>query len=128
VRLDFLAEIFWSSANHEPGDEHCKDYKNNHAVQSRAHAPKYHFTEHDIDQWDHAAQWRKGVMHAVNRATARIRGHRRKKRRVCNSEAHLFAFHVAAGLHSAHCLIRASELGIAPRFSPIRGRYSREKQ
>src|SRR4029077_16573893 len=70
VRLDFLAEIFWSSANHEPGDEHCKDYKNNHAVQSRAHAPKYHFTEHDIDEWDHAAQWRKGVMHAVNRATA----------------------------------------------------------
>ena len=58
--------------------------------------PKIDLAEHDVDQRHQAAERRERVVPAVDRAAARVGGHRREERRVGDAEADFLAFHVAA--------------------------------
>lgn len=51
-----------------------------------------------------------------------------KKHAVGDSEASLFAFHVAARLHTSGCLVCAREQGIPARLRPVRGCHADEKE
>src|SRR5580658_2503555 len=74
VGFDFLAEILRRAANHQARDENGDDDEDDNSVHTRADSAEDHFTDHDVDQRDHAAERRKRVVHAVDRATARVRG------------------------------------------------------
>src|SRR6266478_8345717 len=62
IGLDFLAEVLWSPANHQPCDENRKDDKHHDAVEASAHSAENNFPYHDIDQRDHAAKRRKRIV------------------------------------------------------------------
>ena len=96
--FDFLAEIFGRAADHQAGDEDGEDDEDEHAVQSGADPAEDDLAEHDIEERDHAAEGREGIVHAVDGAAARVGGDRREKGGVGYSEANFLAFHVAAGL------------------------------
>src|SRR6185295_15856844 len=55
-----------------------------------------HLAQHDIDQRNHSAKWRKRIVLAVDRATARVGRHSGEQYGVRDSEADLFPFHVSA--------------------------------
>src|ERR1700676_1220878 len=127
VRFDFLAQIFWSATYHQPSDEHREDYEDDNSVQARTHAAKNHFSQHDIDQWHHASEWRKRIMLTIYGATTGVGRHRGKKGRVRNSESNFLPLHVSAGLQRGWTLIYPGELRIATRFCPIRGGHAGQK-
>ena len=77
--LDFLAQVLRRPSNHQTSDEYREDDKDEDSVQPRANSAKNNFAEHDVYQRHHAAQWRVGIVHAVHRAAASVRGHRCKQ-------------------------------------------------
>ena len=97
LRLDFLADVFRRTTDHQAGDENRENDEQQHAVHARADAADDDLAELDVDQRDHAAERRKGVMHGVDGSAGRGGRDHRKQRRGHNAEADFFAFHVAAG-------------------------------
>ncbi|VFS31605.1 Uncharacterised protein [Yokenella regensburgei] len=92
--IDFLAEVFRGTANHQPGDKHRQQNEQQHAVQARADAAEDDFTYLHQPHWYHAAEGSEGVMHGVDRTAGCRCGHHRKQTAGENTKATLFAFHV----------------------------------
>ncbi len=97
VGLNLLAQILRCSTDHQAGNEHRQNNKNQHPVHACANAAKDHLTEHDVDQRDHAAEGSEAVVHAIDRAATGIGRDCREERAFGDSVADFFAFHVAAG-------------------------------
>src|SRR5215469_4307650 len=104
VGLDLLAQILRCTAHHQSGNEDCQHDVDQDAVHARSHSAENDFAEHDVDERNHAAQWRERVMPAIDRATTRVSGDGRKQGGTSDAEACLLPFHVPAGLRVAHML------------------------
>src|SRR5271168_974274 len=128
VGFDFLAEIFGGAADHESGDKDGEDNEDDYTVEAGAHAAEDDFTEHDVDERDHAAERCEGVMGTIDGAATGVGGGGGEERGVGDAEADFFAFHVASGLRGAGDLIRSGEEGIAFGFGPVGGGYAQEEQ
>ena len=96
--LDLLAQVFGSSAHHQPGNENRQNGEHQHAVKPGPHAAEHHFAQFNVDQWDESPERRKTIVHAIHRAAARIGRHRGEQRRIRDAKAYFLAFHVSARL------------------------------
>ena len=106
-RLDLLAQVFWRASNHQAGDEYGKDGENQHAIQTGPDSAEHHFAQLHQQHRHHAAERRQGIMHRIHRAAGCRRGDRCEQGRCADAKACFLAFHVAAGLKCAGCLINA---------------------
>ena len=97
VGLDLLAQVFGRAADHQPGDEHGQDGEHEHAVEARAHTAEDHLAELDHHQGHGTTQRHVAVMHRVHCAAAGRGGDGGEEGRGIDAEAHLLAFHAAAG-------------------------------
>ena len=98
MRLDLFAQIFGRAANHQAGNKHRQDGKHQHAVKPGADTAKHHFAKLHHHHRHHAAQWREGIVHGIDRAARRRRGDHREQTGSVDAEAQLFALHIAARL------------------------------
>ena len=117
-RFKLLAEVFRRASDHQPGDEHRDDDEQQHAVEAGADAAEDDLAQHDVDHRHHAGDRQQAVVHVVDGAAGRIRGDGGEQGGVGDTEANLLAFHVAAGLQRAGCLIdmECGEGGVALRL------------
>ena len=98
--FDLFAQVFRRAPDHQAADEHCQNGVQDHIHQTDALAAEY-YVQHHVQQRDHAAQRRQGVVHIVHR-TGRKRGRDGgEHRRLRNTEADLLALHTAHGLVQA---------------------------
>ena len=120
--IDFFAQELRGSANHQPGDKHRQQHKQQHPVEARTDTAKYHLAQLHQPHRHHPAQRGKGVVHGVHRAAGSCRRNHCKQAAVEDAEARLFAFHVG-GAVCAHL----QEVRIALQFSPHHHRHGRDK-
>ncbi len=117
VGFDLLAQIFRRAAHHEPGNEDRQhDVRSSMPYMPGADAAEDHLAQHDVDQRNHSAERREGIVPSVDRAATRIGRHGGQERGVGDAEANFLAFHVSARLHSAGSLIGSASSGL-PRAS-----------
>ena len=77
--------------------KHRQDGEGQHAVQTGADASIDHLAQLHLQHRRHAAHGVERVVHAVDRAAGRRRGHGGEQRGGGDAEAGFLAFHVAAG-------------------------------
>ncbi len=120
VGLDLFAQIFRRAPDHEARDKHGQYDVDENPVHARADAAENNFAQHDVDERDHAAQRREGIMPAVDGAATGVGGDGGEQRGVGDAEARFFAFHVAARLQSRGVLRDGRGIQrIALRLRPV---------
>ncbi|MNN06614.1 hypothetical protein D3C81_1194090 [compost metagenome] len=121
--LQFLAEVFRSTTDHQAGEEHRDQHVEQHAVEPGANAAEDHFADHHVDQGHHAAQWVEAVVHAVYRTVRRGRGGHRPEHGGGGAETRFLAFQRRGLLDSDVVQGRVRLV-----FSPQRGRAADQEQ
>src|SRR6185312_1796206 len=86
------------------------------------------FTQHNVGEWNEAAEWSERVVGAVHGATTCVGGDGRPQGGIGNAEADVLALHVAARLQRAGVLINANEQRISPSLSPVSGGNANHKK
>ena len=94
-RFDLLAQIFRRAAHHQSRDEHGKDDEHDDSVEAGADPSENDFAQQHIDQRNHSAERRVGIVHRVDRAATRVGCHHGPQRGVRDAEADLLALHVS---------------------------------
>ena len=122
VGFDLLAEILGRAADHQSGDEDGQHDEDEHAVESGADAAEDDLAQLDVEQRNHAAERREGVVPGVDGAAAGVGGDGGEERGIGDAEADFLAFHVAARLQRADLLVDAVQERIAAATRPSKRR------
>ena len=114
--LEFLAEVFRCTANHQAGEEYRDQHVKQHAVHAGTDAAEDHLADHHVDQRDHPAQGIEAVLHAVDRTVGRGGGGHRPQHGTGGAEARFFTF-LRRGLFNRRVVQRRVGLVLGPHRS-----------
>ena len=95
--LDLFAQVFRSTSDHQAADKHRQNGVHDHVHQADALAAEY-YVKHHVQQRDHAAQGRQGIVHVVDSTGGKGGRGCGKHSGLSDAEPHLLALHAAHGL------------------------------
>ncbi len=106
-RLDFLTEVFRRATDHEPGDEHRNQRKDQQSIEPAADAAEDDFSQLHQPHRQEPAERRERIVHGVDAAVGRGRRGRGPERGGDGAESHFLPFQVAAALQRGSLLVDA---------------------